>query len=72
MNESAIEIKMFLTKNCLTQAWLSNQLCKLGFSYDKSTISGALNGSIKGKRANIIVENSLKVAQRYESQMNTE
>lgn len=51
----------------LTFVWLINVLNSKGMNIDKSEMSSAVNGTISGKKAGIIIEKSHAVLDQYES-----
>ena len=59
------EIRILLTVNELSYAWLSKQLFKIGMSADRTEISSTLNDRRKGPKSEKIVEASLKVLHGY-------
>lgn len=62
-------IKLKLRANKLTQKWLMAQLADKGVVTDKTELSSVLNRHRYGKKAEIIVAESLLILERYEQQL---
>ena len=60
------EIRNRLARNRLTFVWLIAQLEKRGVITDKTEMSGAVSGSRKGPKADLIIRESLAVLDEYE------
>ena len=65
MVEARSRIRAKLGEYCLTNQWLMNELERSGVKVDKSTLSSALTGRIKGEKSQRIVLESLKIIARY-------
>lgn len=65
MVEARNLIRAKLCEYCLTNQWLMNELERSGVTVDKSTLSSALLGRIKGAKPQKIVVESLKIIERY-------
>ena len=65
MVEARSRIRAKLGEYCLTNQWLMNELGRRGVKVDKSTLSSALTGRIKGEKPQRIVSESLKIIVRY-------
>ena len=65
MVEARNLIRAKLCEYCLTNQWLMTELERSGVKVDKSTLSSALLGRIKGVKPQKIVSESLKIIERY-------
>lgn len=60
------EIRIRLAKNRLSFVWLISQLEKRGLMTDKTEMSGAIAGSRKGPKVDLIIRESTAVLDEYE------
>lgn len=67
MKEKITKIKLFMWENNLKNAWLMCELRKRGIIVDKSGLSEILNGRREGKKALDIIQKSMQIIEKYES-----
>ena len=60
------EIRNRLAKNRLSFVWLIAQLEKRGVVTEKTEMSGAISGSRKGPKVDLIIRESIAVLDEYE------
>lgn len=60
------EIRIRLARNRLSFVWLISQLNKRGICTDKSEMSGAISGSRKGPKVDLIIRESTSILDEYE------
>ena len=61
------EIRERLSRNKLSFVWLINQLEKRGVMTDKTEMSGAISGSRKGPKVDLIIRESIAALDEYEA-----
>lgn len=67
--DSRERVRVLLARNQLTFPWLISQLAREGIQTCATELSTGISGRRKGPKADLLVERSLQVLERYESAM---
>ena len=64
------EVRERLFRNRLSFTWLINELAKNGVLTDKAEMSGVIAGTRKGPKPERIIQESIRILDRYEALWN--
>ena len=66
MEVKRVKVKLMLWEHDLKNTWLISSLAKKGIKVDKSSLCEILSGRRTGKKAELVIDESLTILKKYE------